>query len=172
MQHVTHGFGPVWDSRSQVLILGSMPSLMSRKAGFYYMFPRNRFWPVLAALFDSPVPEPDPDVRRRFALEHHIALWDVIQECDILGASDASIINVIPTDISSILTAAPIRTAFTTGRKAGQLYTRYCQPVLDAIGVDVPMVNLPSTSPANAAKSLDDLIADYAPIRAALETSD
>lgn len=74
MQHVTHGFGPVRDSRSQVLILGSMPSLMSRKAGFYYMFPRNRFWPVLAALFDSPVPEPDPDVRRRFALEHHIAL--------------------------------------------------------------------------------------------------
>ena len=172
MQHVTHGFGPVWDSRSQVLILGSMPSLMSRKAGFYYMFPRNRFWPVLAALFDSPVPEPDPDVRRRFALEHHIALWDVIQECDIHGASDASITNVVLTDISSILTAAPIRTVFTTGRKAGQLYTRYCQPALDAIGPDIPMVNLPSTSPANAAKSLDDLIADYAPIRAALETSD
>lgn len=168
MQHVTHGFGPVWNPQSRVLILGSMPSTESRRAGFYYMFPRNRFWPVLAALFDKPVPEPDPMIRRQFALDHHIALWDVIQECDIHGASDASITNVVPTDISGILTNAPIRTVFTTGRKAGQLYTRYCRPILDAAGLDLPMVNLPSTSPANASKSLDDLIAAYAPVQAAL----
>lgn len=168
MQHVTHGFGPVWNPQSRVLILGSMPSTESRRAGFYYMFPRNRFWPVLAALFDTPVPEPDPMIRRQFTLDHRIALWDVIQECDIHGASDASITNVVPTDISGILTNAPIRTIFTTGRKAGQLYTRYCQPILDAAGLNRPMVNLPSTSPANASKSLDDLIAAYAPIQAVL----
>lgn len=168
MQHVAHGFGPVWNFQSRVLILGSMPSTESRRAGFYYMFPRNRFWPVLAALFDTPVPEPDPMIRRQFALDHRIALWDVIQECDIHGASDASITNVVPTDISSILTNAPIRTVFTTGRKAGQLYSHYCQPILDAAGLHLPMVNLPSTSPANAAKSLDNLIAAYAPIKAAL----
>ena len=167
--HVTHGFGPVWDERSRVLILGSIPSPSSREAGFYYMFPRNRFWPVLAALFDQPVPEPDPAVRARFALNHYIALWDVIQECDIHGASDASITNVVPTDIASLLDRAPIGTIFTTGRKAGQLYRRYCLPNLQEKGHRMAMINLPSTSPANAAMSLADLIKAYQPIRKALD---
>ena len=167
--HVTHGFGPVWDEQSRVLILGSIPSPSSREAGFYYMFPRNRFWPVLAALFDQPVPEPDPAVRARFALNHRIALWDVIQECDIHGASDASITNVVPTDIASLLDRAPISTVFTTGRKAGQLYRRYCLPNLEEKGYRPTMINLPSTSPANAALSLTDLIKAYQPIRRVLD---
>lgn len=167
--HVTHGFGPVWDDRSRVLILGSIPSPSSRVAGFYYMFPRNRFWPVLAALFDQPVPEPDPAVRAEFALKHGIALWDVIQECDIHGASDASITNVVPTDIAGLLDRAPIGTIFTTGRKAGQLYRRYCLSSLQKKGYRPTMINLPSTSPANAAMSLADLIKAYQPIRKALD---
>ena len=170
--HVTHGFGPVWDDRSRVLILGSIPSPSSRKAGFYYMFPRNRFWPVLAVLFDQPVPEPDPTVRARFALDHRIALWDVIQECDIHGASDASITNVVPTDIAGLLARAPISTIFATGRKAGQLYRRYCLPNLEKKGHRPTMINLPSTSPANAAMSLADLIKAYLPIRKALDEAD
>lgn len=171
LQHVTHDFGPVWDKQSEVLILGSMPSTQSRQAGFYYMFPRNRFWPVLAALFKSPLPESDPEARRQFALDHRIALWDVAQECDIRGASDASITRVIPTDIGSILTRAPIHSIFTTGRKAGELYIKYSEPLLKKEGINLPMVNLPSTSPANAAKSLKDLITDYAPIKEALNLS-
>ena len=167
--HVTHGFGPVWDDRSRVLILGSIPSPSSRVAGFYYMFPRNRFWPVLAALFDQPVPEPDPAVRAEFALKHGIALWDVIQECDIHGASDASITNVVPTDIAGLLDRVPIGTIFTTGRKAGQLYRRYCLSSLQEKGYRPTMINLPSTSPANAAMSLADLIKAYQPIRKALD---
>ena len=167
--HVTHGFGPVWDDRSRVLILGSIPSPSSRVAGFYYMFPRNRFWPVLAALFDQPVPEPDPAVRAEFALKHGIALWDVIQECDIHGASDASITNVVPTDIAGLLDRAPIGTIFTTGRKAGQLYRRYCLSSLQEKGYRPTMINLPSTSPANAAMSLADLIKAYQPIRKVLD---
>ena len=167
--HVTHGFGPVWDDRSRVLILGSIPSPSSRVAGFYYMFQRNRFWPVLAALFDQPVPEPDPAVRAEFALKHGIALWDVIQECDIHGASDASITNVVPTDIAGLLDRAPIGTIFTTGRKAGQLYRRYCLSSLQEKGYRPTMINLPSTSPANAAMSLADLIKAYQPIRKALD---
>ena len=167
--HVTHGFGPVWDDRSRALILGSIPSPSSRVAGFYYMFPRNRFWPVLAALFDQPVPEPDPAVRAEFALKHGIALWDVIQECDIHGASDASITNVVPTDIAGLLDRAPIGTIFTTGRKAGQLYRRYCLSSLQEKGYRPTMINLPSTSPANAAMSLADLIKAYQPIRKALD---
>ena len=169
--HVTHGFGPVWDERSRVLILGSIPSPSSREAGFYYMFPRNRFWPVLAALFDQPVPEPDPAIRARFALNHRIALWDVIQECDIHGASDASITNVMPTDIVGLLDRAPIYAIFTTGRKAGQLYHRYCLPNLQEKRYR-PMINLPSTSPANAAMSLTDLIKAYQPIRKALDEAE
>lgn len=167
--HVTHGFGPVWDDRSRVLILGSIPSPSSRVAGFYYMFPRNRFWPVLAALFDQPVPESDPAVRAEFALKHGIALWDVIQECDIHGASDASITNVVPTDIAGLLDRAPIGTIFTTGRKAGQLYRRYCLSSLQEKGYRPTMINLPSTSPANAAMSLADLIKAYQPIRKVLD---
>ena len=133
------------------------------------MFPRNRFWPVLAALFDQPVPEPDPTVRARFALDHRVALWDVIQECDIHGASDASITNVVSTDIAGLLARAPISTIFTTGRKAGQLYRRYCLPNLEKKGHRPTMINLPSTSPANAAMSLADLIKAYLPIRKALD---
>ena len=167
--HVTHEFGPIWDDRSRVLILGSIPSPSSREAGFYYMFPRNRFWPVLAALFHQPVPEHDSAVRARFALNHRIALWDVIQECDIHGASDASITNVVPTDIAGLLDRVPIGTIFTTGRKAGQLYRRYCLPNLEKNGYRPTMINLPSTSPANAAMSLADLIKAYQPIRKALD---
>ena len=167
--HVTHEFGPVWNDRSRVLILGSIPSPSSREAGFYYMFPRNRFWPVLAALFDQPVPEPDPAVRAKFALNHRIALWDVIQECDIHGASDASITNVVPTDIAGLLDHAPIGTIFTTGRKAGQLYRRYCLPNLEKNGYRPTMINLPSTSPANAAMNLAGLIKAYHPIRKVLD---
>lgn len=170
--HVTHGFGPVWNDQSRVLILGSIPSPSSREAGFYYMFPRNRFWPVLAALFDQPVPEPDPAVRARFALNHRIALWDVVQECDICGASDASITGVVPTDIADLLDGAPIGTIFTTGRKAGQLYRRYCLQNLEEKGHRPTMINLPSTSPANAAMSLADLIKAYQPVRKALDNEE
>lgn len=170
--HVTHGFGPVWNDQSRVLILGSMPSPSSREAGFYYMFPRNRFWPVLAALFDQPVPEPDPAVRARFVLNHRIALWDVVQECDICGASDASITGVVPTDIADLLDGAPIGTIFTTGRKAGQLYRRYCLQNLEEKGHRPTMINLPSTSPANAAMSLADLIKAYQPVRKALDNEE
>ncbi|MCX8687085.1 DNA-deoxyinosine glycosylase [Bifidobacterium sp. B4142] len=170
--HVTHGFGPVWNDQSRVLILGSIPSPSSREAGFYYMFPRNRFWPVLAALFDQPVPELDPAARARFALNHRIALWDVVQECDICGASDASITGVVPTDIADLLDGAPIGTIFTTGRKAGQLYRRYCLPDLEEKGHRLTMINLPSTSPANAAMSLADLIKAYQPVRKALDNEE
>ncbi|WP_417193441.1 uracil-DNA glycosylase family protein, partial [Bifidobacterium pullorum] len=102
-EHVEHGFGPVWDAESRVLVLGSMPSPKSREASFYYMHPRNRFWPVMAAVFADPADPEDapgdtPDSRRAFALRHGIALWDVIAECDIDGASDASIANAVPND--------------------------------------------------------------------------
>lgn len=166
MQHVEHGFGPVWDMRSRMLVLGSMPSPKSRDAAFYYMHPRNRFWPVMEAVFSAPYDPLDvtgdtSESRRVFALRHHVALWDVIASCDIIGASDASIRNVIPNDLSPILTTAPIACIFTTGAKATQLYRRFIAPTLESSGISIPLTPLPSTSPANASMNLTRLVAVY-----------
>ena len=166
VKHVEHGFGPVWDGTSRVLVLGSMPSPKSREESFYYMHPRNRFWPVMETIFADPADPTDvagdtPQSRRGFALRHHVALWDVIASCDIMGASDASIRNAVPNDPAPILAAAPITRIVTTGAKAAQLYRRLIAPTLAADGIDVPMTPLPSTSPANASMSLDRLIAVY-----------
>ncbi|MBW3092289.1 DNA-deoxyinosine glycosylase [Bifidobacterium sp. 82T10] len=166
MEHVEHGFGPVWDAASRVLVLGSMPSPKSREAGFYYMHRQNRFWPVMAALFADPadpndVPGDSPDSRRAFALRHHVALWDVIASCDIVGASDSSIRNAMPNDLTPILRGSRVTRVFTTGAKAGQLYRRLIEPGLSAAGCAVPMIQLPSTSPANASMRLPRLIDVY-----------
>lgn len=164
--HVEHGFGPVWNSESRILILGSMPSPKSREAAFYYMHPRNRFWPVMEALFADPANLNDrasdsAESRRAFALRHGIALWDVIASCDITGASDASIRNAVPNDLVPILRNAPISHIFTTGAKAAQLYRKLIEPHLVESGIAIGMTQLPSTSPANASMRLPDLIAAY-----------
>ncbi|PJM76875.1 DNA-deoxyinosine glycosylase [Bifidobacterium felsineum] len=166
LTHVEHEFGPVWNSESRILILGSMPSPKSREAAFYYMHPRNRFWPVMEALFAEPTDLTDragdtPESRCDFALQHGIALWDVIASCDITGASDASIRNAIPNDLVPMLHSTPISHIFTTGAKAAQLYRKLIAPNLAAAGIDIGMTPLPSTSPANAAMRLPDLIAAY-----------
>lgn len=158
--HVEHGFGPVWDAESRVLVLGSMPSPKSRAAGFYYMHPRNRFWPVMGAVFAEPTPFSAAQ-RRQFALSHHVALWDVIAACDIVGASDASIRNAVPNDLHRIIRGAPIRHVFTTGTTSARLYLKLCGPRLAAAGIDIPMTRLPSTSPANAVMTLPKLVDRY-----------
>ena len=154
--HVEHGkIPPVFDEHSTVLILGTMPSPKSREAGFYYAHPQNRFWSVLAALFDEHVPETTAQ-RRDFALRHRIALWDVLEQCDIEGAADSAIKNPVPNDIAALLRGSKIRAVFTAGKAATRLYKRLCEPV----GCP-PAMELPSTSPANARLRLDDLVAEY-----------
>ena len=142
---VTHAFQPVYDSHSTMLILGTMPSPQSIKHGFYYSHPQNRFWPLLAALYNDELPH-TPEEKKAFALRHGIALWDVLASCDIIGASDASIRHPVPNDFTKILQTAPITRIFTTGKTAYLLFQRHVAPILhrDAI-------YLPSTSPANQA---------------------
>ena len=142
---VTHAFEPVYDSHSTVLILGTMPSPQSIKHGFYYSHPQNRFWPLMAALYEEPTPS-FPDEKRAFALRHGIALWDVLASCDIKGAADSTIRNPIPNDFTPILQTAHIDRIFTTGKTAFTLFQKLVAPRLkrDAI-------YLPSTSPANQA---------------------
>lgn len=152
---VTHEIQPVFDSRSRVLLLGTMPSPASREQGFYYGHPQNRFWRVLAAIFDEPVPRAIEE-KRDMLLLHHVALWDVLASCEIEGASDASIRDAQPNDLARIFDAADIRTVFATGTKAGELYRKLIEPTLG-----VPCTTLPSTSPANAKMKLADLVDAY-----------
>ncbi|MDO4443410.1 MAG: DNA-deoxyinosine glycosylase, partial [Slackia sp.] len=153
--HVIHTIEPVFDARSRVLVLGSIPSPKSREEGFFYGHPQNRFWRVLAEVFDEPAPR-SIDEKRDLLLRRHIALWDVVASCDIEGASDASIKNAEANDLARIFEAADIRAAFATGTKAGQLYKRLCEK-----RYGMACTVLPSTSPANAKASLDSLVQIY-----------
>lgn len=161
---VTHEFGPWYDEQSRVLILGSIPSPKSREAGFYYAHPQNRFWRVLPALFGEQPLVGNVAAQKEFLTRRHIALWDVLDSCEIEGASDASIRNPVPNDMNIILQAAPIRAIFATGQMAGKLYKKYCQPLCG-----VPVHVLPSTSPANCAVKLDTLCERYDIIRQTIE---
>lgn len=150
-QHISHGFGPVFDDNSRILILGSFPSVKSRAEGFYYGHPRNRFWKVLAAVWKEEEPKTIQE-KKEFLFRNGIALYDVIEECDIIGSSDSSIKNVIPSDLSSIFETAKINAVFTNGKTADRLYQKYQQTKVGRASVC-----LPSTSPANAAFSLEKL---------------
>ena len=152
MQVVKHTLSPIYDKNSKVLILGTMPSPKSREVGFYYGHPQNRFWKVLADIFNEESLTRVED-KITFLHQHQLALWDVLQSCEILGADDSSIKNPIPNDFTFLLQEANIKAIFTTGKKATDLYMKYCYP-----DTHVEAVKLPSTSPANAAFSLEKLI--------------
>ena len=147
-EHIVHSFEPVYDKDSEILILGTLPSVKSRENNFYYGHKQNRFWKVLATLLKEPVPDTIEE-KKTMLLAHRIALWDVIQSCYIKGSSDSSIKNVQPTDIGMILEKTNVTQIYANGNKAGQLYKRYQFPVT---GIEATV--LPSTSPANAAWSL------------------
>ncbi|MCD8248559.1 MAG: DNA-deoxyinosine glycosylase [Lachnospiraceae bacterium] len=148
---VQHSFEPVYDEHSEILILGSFPSVKSREIQFYYGHPQNRFWKLIAALTEEETPQTTEE-KKALLHWHHIALWDVVQSCEIIGSSDSSIRNVTPTDLNRILRMSPIRKIFANGDKAFQLYQKYCQ---ESTGRSIE--RLPSTSPANAAFSLERL---------------
>lgn len=148
---IIHPIEPVYDKDSKILILGSFPSVKSRETGFYYGHPQNRFWKVLASLFDEDLPHTNED-KKEFLLRNHIAVWDVIGSCEIEGSSDSSIRNAVVNDIDQILQRADIIKICVNGKTAERIYNRYIRSV---IGREA--VCLPSTSPANAAWSLDRL---------------
>ena len=153
--HVLHGFAPIFDANSRVLILGSLPSVLSRENAFYYGNPHNRFWTVTAAVFGCAVPQ-TVEEKTRMLLVNGVALWDVIASCDIAGSSDASIRNVVPNDLSRILDACPIEAIFANGKTAEKVFNRFQKPLCGR-----EIVPLPSTSPANAAWSVEKLTAAW-----------
>ncbi|MDO4521589.1 MAG: DNA-deoxyinosine glycosylase [Eubacteriales bacterium] len=158
-ERLEHQFTPVYDKFSRVLILGTFPSVKSRETNFYYGHPQNRFWKLLAALTNSETPR-TVEEKKNFLLKNHIAVWDVIAECDIIGSSDSSIRNVRANDLQQILCNAPIEGIFANGGKAYELYRRYSLPATQR-----ECIKLPSTSPANAAFRLERLIQAWQPVR-------
>lgn len=148
---LSHPIHPLYDSSSEILILGSFPSVKSREAMFFYGHPQNRFWKVISAVFEVKEPKTIEE-KRQFLLSHHIALWDVIASCDIEGSADSTIKNVQASDLSPILTTANIRQIFVNGKTAERYYNRYILP-----NIRRSAICLPSTSPANAAWSVDRL---------------
>ncbi|MDE7324735.1 MAG: DNA-deoxyinosine glycosylase [Lachnospiraceae bacterium] len=157
--HVTHLFEPIYDETSQVLILGTFPSVKSREQNFYYGHPQNRFWRVLAAVCGCAVPG-TVEEKKAMLLREHIAVWDVIASCDITGSSDASIRNVQVNDIGCILSRVPDIRIFTNGAKAHELYRKYMQKTAGR-----EAVRLLSTSPANAACGFEKLCGEWKVIR-------
>jgi hypoxanthine-DNA glycosylase len=153
--NIKHPIEPVYNASSRVLILGSFPSVKSREQKFFYGHKQNRFWKVLAQLIGTETPGTIEE-KRDFLLRNHIAVWDVIASCTIEGSSDSSIRDVVPNDLTRILEAARIQKIFVNGGKAAELYKRYIYP---QNGVEA--IKLPSTSPANAAFSLDRLIREW-----------
>ena len=143
MPRVYHTLEPWFTDESRVLILGTIPSVKSREYGCYYGHPQNRFWSTLATLFGESTPHGTEECRA-FAFRHHLALWDVLASCDIRGSEDASIANEYPNDLTYILKKSPIELIVTTGTRSKSLYDRYWKDK-----IDLPVVMLPSTSPAN-----------------------
>lgn len=147
-----HLIEPIYDKDSKILILGSFPSVKSREANFFYHHPQNRFWRVLAAVYQDTIPEEIAD-KKAFLKRHQIALWDVIASCNINGSSDSSISDVEVNDLNMIIANSSVKHIYTNGNLADKLYHRYFDTI-----IDLPVTKLPSTSPANAAYSLDKLL--------------
>lgn len=150
--HIVHGFEPVFDENCTMLILGSLPSVMSRKNNFYYGHPANRFWRVLAEVFGCPLPQ-SIEQKKALLLENHIAVWDVIKECDIIGSADSTIKNAVPTELSVITEKSGIKRVYANGSAAAKIFYKY---QYNKINMDI--ITLPSTSPANAAWSFERLV--------------
>ena len=162
---IRHPIPPLYDEHSGILILGSFPSVKSRETAFFYGHPQNRFWKVLSRVLEAPTPETIPE-KREFLLSHGVAVWDVIASCEIRGSSDASIRNVVPNDLTEILDTGKIRQINVNVQTAGRLYRKYQEKGLcEAYGDCARAVVLPSTSPANAAWTLEKLCDAWSVIR-------
>ena len=166
MSH-THPFKPIFDKNSKILILGSFPSVISRKFGFYYTNPQNRFWRVLAAILNAAVPE-STDEKIKFLLSHHIAIYDAAISCEIEGSSDAKMSKIIPVNLEPIFSGARIAQVFANGGKAYEICKKYLEDeIIKATKKEA--IKLPSTSPANAKFSIEELVNEWSVIVRELE---
>lgn len=158
-ESIVHPIPPLYDENCKILILGSFPSVKSREAMFFYGHPQNRFWKLMAALFDEAYPQTIEE-KKALVLKNHIAMWDTIRSCTITGSSDSSIKDVVPNDLSVILDNSRVERIFCNGATSYRLYMKYIYPT-----TGVKAVKLPSTSPANAAFNLERLLTEWSMIK-------
>ena len=155
----THPFKPIFDKNSKILILGSFPSVISRKFGFYYTNPQNRFWRVLAGILNAPLPA-STDEKIKFLLSHHIAIYDAAISCEIEGSSDAKMSKIVPVNLKPLFNEAKIGQVYANGGKAYEICKKYLEDeIIKATKNEV--TKLPSTSPANAKFSLERLANEW-----------
>ena len=150
-----HSIPPLFDKNSKILILGSFPSVKSREEKFFYSHKQNRFWRLLAYLFNEEIPD-STEAKKTIALRHNVAIWDVIASCSINGSADSSIKDVVPNDLDIIIKNADISHIFLNGKTAQKLYIKYLSNL-----IDIKYDFLPSTSPANAMYSFQKLIDEW-----------
>lgn len=148
---IIHPIKPLYNENSEILILGSFPSVKSREVGFFYGHPQNRFWRVMARICGSTTPK-SIEEKTKMIINNHFALWDVIKSCEITGSADSTIKNVQPNDLKEILETASIKQIFVNGKKAEALFKKYIEKE-----TKMKAIALPSTSPANASWSEDRL---------------
>lgn len=158
-ESIVHPIPPLYDENCKILILGSFPSVKSREAMFFYGHPQNRFWKLMAALFEEAYPQTIEE-KKALVLKHHIAMWDTIRSCTITGSSDSSIKDVVPNDLSVIFDNSRVERIFCNGATSYRLYMKYIYPT-----TGVKAVKLPSTSPANAAFNLERLLTAWSMIK-------
>ncbi len=151
-EHIIHPFPPLFNNESRILILGSLPSVKSREQKFFYGHPQNRFWKMISEVFNEPCPQ-TIDEKKALVLKHNIAMWDAIYSCDIIGSSDSSIKNVVPTNLKPILENSKIERVICNGKTSGKYYEQYQMKY-----TKIPHKILPSTSPANAVYTLEKLV--------------
>ncbi len=162
MDRISHPIPPLYNEASKVLVLGSFPSVKSREGQFFYHHPQNRFWRVISSVFDELVPNTIEE-KRELLLRNRIAVWDVIQSCEIIGSADSSIKNIVANDLSKIMNTARISRIISNGSTSHQLYMKHIFP---KTGIEA--LKLPSTSPANAACNMDCLIREWSILRSFL----
>ena len=152
---IVHPIPPLFDNNSQILILGSFPSVKSREECFFYGHPQNRFWKVIARVLNEKTPVTIQE-KTDMMLRHRIAVWDVIYSCEIEGSADSTIRNVVANDLSIILENADIKQIYVNGKKAEAMYKKYTEKQ-----TGIKAIVLPSTSPANAAWNEDRLFDEW-----------
>ena len=163
-------FPPLCGKTPRILILGSMPGEASLRAGRYYAYPRNAFWPIVEALFGIAA---DADYARRCdaLTARGVAVWDVLESCVRRGSLDAAIdsASIVPNDFRGFFERHPsIGSIYFNGSMAEQSYRRYVLPELPAPFSGIERTRLPSTSPANASYSFDRKLAHWHGIKDAL----
>ena len=151
-----YSFPPISDQHSKVLVLGTMPGVMSLKLNQYYGHGGNAFWKFIFSIFELPFSN-NYEKKKSILLEHNIALWDVLKACEREGSADNAIVQEEPNDFKSFFDGHPnIKLIAFNGQNSAAYFNSQsnCKP-------DVGYITLPSTSKANTWKTVEEKLSKW-----------